>query len=223
MVSSLPFIAALIAAFAMSLAWKPPQTPYGEQGKSWFPGGSLGTRKPHISLIIALLLLLSIGVRSYVGVAGVQGCSKLPEVAFAIAGVAFAGKALGGILADRFGWINLSVSALVMSAPFLAFAGGYTVAVVVGMLFFQMTMAVTLAALAVLLPTKPAFAFGCASLAFVLGALPTFFDVHQALYSPAVIIVLVLGSAAALYAALRLLRGGKSEKGDRQSAGGGLG
>jgi hypothetical protein len=57
--------------------------------------------------------------------AGGQGrrirAAKETAVLFGVAAAAFAGKAFGGILSDRFGWIKISVGALLISAPLLAF------------------------------------------------------------------------------------------------------
>jgi FSR family fosmidomycin resistance protein-like MFS transporter len=117
---------------------------------------------------------------------------------------AFAGKLTGGFLADRFGWIDLSMVALLASAPLLAFGGNDFWLALPGMVIFQMTMPVTLAAMLRLMPARPAFGFGLLCVALVAGTLPAYLPGGwrpQGLP----LLFLVLGSAAVLYLALRLL------------------
>jgi hypothetical protein len=89
----------------------------------------------------------------------------------------------------------------------VAFGGSNSAAVTIGMWLFQMTMPVTLVALYALMPGRPAFAFGLTCLALILGGLPTFFRAIKAHYDSWAFLVLILISAAALYEALRRLRG----------------
>jgi FSR family fosmidomycin resistance protein-like MFS transporter len=151
------------------------------------------------------LLLCSVLVRSLVGFAGSYRCPKLPVVLLALSLGAFAGKAVGGALADRLGWIRTSVAALLLSAPLIAFGAERWLVVVTGMFLFQMTMPVTLTAVTLLHPGKPAFAFGLTCLALIAGAVPTFLPATQAIYGPWLFVGLVVLSAAVLYAGLRML------------------
>jgi MFS transporter, FSR family, fosmidomycin resistance protein len=151
------------------------------------------------------LLLCSVLVRSLVGFAGSYRCPKLPIVLLALSLAAFAGKAVGGALADRLGWIHTSVAALLLSAPLVAFGAERWLVVVAGMFLFQMTMPVTLTAVTLLHPGRPAFAFGLTCLALIAGAIPTFVPATQAIYGPGLFVGLIVLSAAALYAGLRML------------------
>ena len=215
-------VAALAAAFAVSFVWTPPKIPYGEEAPSSLPGSRVGARIAVPFVIIAVLLLFSIAIRGFVGFAGTYGASEMTVVLNAIVVANFAGKVMGGVLADRFGWIGVSVGALLISAPILAFAQANPLAVVVGILVFQMTMPVTLAALAGMLPRKPGLAFGLASTAFIAGpllfysllyreAMPQFFKPSETFHWVG-ILVLVFASAAVLYLALRFLRGSMAMK-----------
>ncbi len=114
------------------------------------------------------------------------------------------GKALGGVVADRLGWISPSVIALIASAPLLASTAFGWHGVVVGMLLFQTTQAVTLVAVVRLFPKNPAFAFGLVCLALVLGTLPDFWR-FTLLNNSYFVFGTVMLSAAALYAGLQLL------------------
>lgn len=149
------------------------------------------------------LCLVSVAVRSYVGFAAPHAAPKgfLLLVGLPLAG--FAGKLLGGLVADRLGRIPVAVGALVASAPLLGLGGREPVVLLAGLLVFQMTMPVTLLAVAEALPGRAAFAFGLPPLALIAGALPVFLGGDPA--AGATLVVLVLGSAAALWQALRLM------------------
>ncbi|HPM77311.1 MAG TPA: hypothetical protein PK961_09480 [bacterium] len=165
--------------------------------------------KPDIDkpLLIVLLLLFSIVVRSLVGKAGGYALPKETAVLFGVAAAAFAGKAFGGILSDRFGWIKISVGALLISAPLLAFGKVNVPMIVVGMFLFQMTMPVTLVAVYSLMPGRPGLAFGLNCLAYIAGFFATKIHGVRELYNPVVFLVLILLSATAVYLGLRPLQG----------------
>jgi FSR family fosmidomycin resistance protein-like MFS transporter len=155
--------------------------------------------------LIVALLLFSILVRSFVGMGGFQAVHKTPTIGFAIATAAFAGKALGGVVADRWGWMRTTVGALLISAPLIAFCTAHAMVMVGAMFLFQMTMPVTLAALTVVYPKRPAFAFGLACLALLAGVLPAFSQAVHAYYGNLRFLALILASAATLHVALRRL------------------
>jgi FSR family fosmidomycin resistance protein-like MFS transporter len=155
-------------------------------------------------LAVAILLCLSVAVRSLVGNVGCDACDKTLFLAVAVPAAGFAGKLAGGFLADRFGWIDLATVALLASAPLLAWSGGDLWLALPGLVLFQMTMPVTLAAMVRLMPARPALAFGVLSLALVAGALPTYLPDGWRPQGIAVL-GLVLGSALVLFVALRVL------------------
>jgi len=88
---------------------------------------------------------------------------------------AFAGKALGGILGDRFGAKTIGVSALLLSIPLLVFGKDIVLLSVAGILLFNMTMPITLCAVASKFPMNPGLAFGLTTLALLFGNMPAFF------------------------------------------------
>jgi FSR family fosmidomycin resistance protein-like MFS transporter len=191
-----PFLIVLAASFIYALFSSNPKLPYKERPKR------LDIEFPYL---IMALLLFSIAIRSMVGYAGGWACPKLTWVPAAFALAAFGGKAVGGIVSDRLGWIEASVGALLLSAPLIAFFGANPVVLVIGLFFFQMTMPVTLVALVSVLPGRPAFVFGIACLVLVLGALPTYYPQTRAFYSPYAFLMLILASAGAIFYSLRLL------------------
>jgi MFS transporter, FSR family, fosmidomycin resistance protein len=155
-------------------------------------------------LLVATLLSLSVAIRSLVGTVGCDACPRGLFLAIALPMTAFAGKCVGGFLADRFGWIDLSVTALLASAPLVGFGGGDFWLVLPGLLLFQMTMPVTLTAMFRLLPARPGFGFGLLCLALIAGALPAYLPGGWRPHGLS-LFVLVLGSVLVLYAALKIL------------------
>jgi len=192
-----PLLLALLAAFVVALFYDNPSIPAVRKPKP------LAVQWPFLAFG---LLLFSITIRSLVGMGGSYACPKATIISFGLVSAAFAGKALGGILADRLGWIETSVGALLLSAPLIAFGHDNSLLIISGMFFFQMTMPVTLVAVASILPGRPAFAFGMTCLALVLGAVPTFYRAVKNFYSPALFLMLIVLAAVAVYFGLRLLR-----------------
>ncbi|MBI4950706.1 MAG: hypothetical protein HY908_01615 [Myxococcales bacterium] len=210
-----PFVAALGVCLGVATVVQSPELPYAAAGTGTAPHTGSGPT-PHVgptepthaaAWLVFSLLCLSIAVRAFVGMGGAYACPKGSLVALGLPLAAFGGKALGGWLADRLGWVETGVGALVVSAPLIAFGGAHTEVVLAGLFFFQMTMPVTLAAAVRVTPARPGFAFGLTCLALVSGSIPSFLDETRTLYGPPLFLGLVLASAAALYAALRLLGG----------------
>ena len=167
------------------------------------PAGPSSRPLPEL-LVIAVLLSLSVAVRSLVGTVGCDGCPRSFFLLVAIPAAAFFGKLSGGFLADRLGWIDVSTVALVASAPLLAFSQGDLWIALPGLLIFQMTMPVTLVAMFRLMPGRPALGFGILCLALVGGTLPAYLPGGFRPQGIA-LLLLVLGSAVALFLALRML------------------
>jgi FSR family fosmidomycin resistance protein-like MFS transporter len=84
----------------------------------------------------------------------------------------FAGKAIGGVLADRFGWTRVAVGSLLVSTPLLVLGPKVAAVAILGMFLFNFTMPVTLVALSNLLPGRPGLSFGLTCMALLAGALP---------------------------------------------------
>ncbi|MDP8223715.1 MAG: hypothetical protein P9L99_10180 [Candidatus Lernaella stagnicola] len=194
-----PFLVLLAAGFAFAAVAKLPEIPYTRKTKL------LDVKMP---LLILFLLLFSVAVRALVGGAGSYDLPKtVKTVSFGLAAAAFAGKAMGGIISDRLGWIPVSVGALLISAPLIAFGGANPIVLTIGLFLFQMTMPVTLTACAAVLPGRPGFAFGLTCLALILGAVPTFYHAVKIHYGPGPFLGLILLSAASVGAGLWMLRG----------------
>lgn len=141
-------------------------------------------------------------VRSYVGMTLFfpwKGDGHWPLLmVLALAG----GKALGGLLADRFGVVRFSIISLIVAA--LCFLGStHPVLGVAAVLLFNMTMPLTLWATARLLPGAKGFSFGLLTFALFLGFLPVCLGAPQLLSGPVSCALACLFSLLLLYPGLR--------------------
>jgi MFS transporter, FSR family, fosmidomycin resistance protein len=195
-VTAWPFLVILGILLLALVLLQPPTMNYDE------PVHGSAVRLP---VLFGALLLFSIAVRSFAGFGAGFPYQSNHSVIFWLVLAAFAGKAFGGVLSDRFGWLAVSVSALVISIPLISFGWVNPVIAVCGMLLLQATMPVTLAALKELFPNQGAFTFGLASLALMIGAAPLFSGLKPVYGSWYLLMVLTTLSAASLYAALKLL------------------
>lgn len=153
--------------------------------------------------LVATALLVTVAVRSLVGFSVSFPWAAGWQQALLLTLAVFAGKALGGALGDRMGWRAVTVAGLMLSAPLLALGQGIPVLSVLGVLCFNLTMAITLAGLAAMLPGYEGLAFGLTTTAIVVGLTPAFIpEWKPVLGSPWAIAGFILLSAAALWAAL---------------------
>lgn len=153
---------------------------------------------------VILLLLVSVAIRSMVGMSLVLPWKSDPVLLVLLTSAVVLGKAFGGILGDRFGWTAVAVSGLALSAPLLAFFAPIPAAAIAGTFLFNLSMPVTLIGIAGMLPGKGGFAFGLTTLALILGAFPTFTPLRAWTGQPALVFAAVLVSVVALYVGLRL-------------------
>lgn len=124
----------------------------------------------------AVLMLTVVLLRSMVGMC-MQTPWKIGVFAIFSAVAAAAGKALGGILADRFGWKITGVGSLLAAAalfllPDVWFAG------VTAVLVFNMTMPITLGRAADSCAGFEGFSFGLLTFGLFLGYLPSAFGLQ---------------------------------------------
>ena len=139
------------------------------------PGGirrnELGKPRP----LLALLMLTVVIVRSLVGLS-MESPWKIGLFVIIGALAAAGGKALGGVMGDRFGSRIAGVVSLILAAalfllPHMGVAG------VLGVLFFNMTMPITLRRACDGLPGMEGFGFGLLTFGLFLGYLPSAFGI----------------------------------------------
>lgn len=157
---------------------------------------------------ILVLCFISIVIRSYVG--GITPIvwkttvflTVLPAIGACI------GKASGGYLADLFGAKNVGVVTLLASVPFLLLGSSKVIPCTIGIILFNMTMPVTLCAIANKLPKNPGLAFGVTTLCLLCGNVPTFYYVLSDILIKPVTVILTLVSAGCIHHAVTNQKGG---------------
>jgi len=132
--------------------------------------------RPELSFgAVVILSSVSIMIRSYAGVI-LPLAWKTTTFFFMLPAVgAFIGKASGGYLADRVGAKKIGVTSLLSAAVILTFGHTTPELYLMGIILFNMSMPITLCAVASCLPRNPGLAFGVTTLALLCGNVPTFF------------------------------------------------
>lgn len=156
------------------------------------------------TLLAIALLSLVVALRSYVGmVMAFPWKSEMLLLVLSILGV-FAGKALGGMVADRIGFRTTAIFSLIVAATLFVPSWEIPVMGLLGVLFFNFTMSITLASLANILPNAKGTAFGLASFSLAVGALPALAGFR--IEHPAMLSGISLVSALALGVGLTLVK-----------------
>jgi len=153
---------------------------------------------------ILFLVLLSISVRSLVGAVLVFPWKSEMILLIILTAAVVLGKSMGGILADKFGWMRIGIGSLLLSIPLLVFGANTPLLAIVGIFLFNITMPITLVVLSNILPGRPAYAFGLTCLALIFGVLPVFSSLKEFLGSGSIILLTVIISSVALYYGLSL-------------------
>ena len=120
---------------------------------------------------------------------------------FAFMGV---GKALGGILIDKIGIRKTIYISMLGAIPFLLSGNELMMVSLVGVMFFSMTMAITLAILVSTYRDNPGVAFGFTTVGLAIGAMPIFFFRITDLLLNDIIIVIM--SIMCLYILLKVTK-----------------
>ena len=156
------------------------------------------------TLLAIALLSFVVALRSYVGmVMAFPWKSEMLLLVLSILGV-FAGKALGGVVADRIGFRTTAIFSLIAAATLFVPSWEIPVLGLLGVFFFNFTMSITLASLANILPNAKGTAFGLASFSLAVGALPALAGFR--IEHPAMLSGISLVSALALGVGLTLVK-----------------
>ena len=156
------------------------------------------------TLLAIALLSLVVALRSYAGMAmAFPWKSEMLLLVLGVLGV-FAGKALGGMVADRIGFRTTAIFSLIVAATLFVPSWEIPVMGLLGVLFFNFTMSITLASLANILPNAKGTAFGLASFSLAVGALPALAGFR--IEHPAMLSGISLVSALALGVGLTLVK-----------------
>ena len=156
------------------------------------------------TLLAIALLSLVVALRSYVGmVMAFPWKSEVLLLGLSIFGV-FAGKALGGVVADRIGFRTTAIFSLIVAATLFVPSWEMPPMGLLAVFFFNFTMSITLASLANILPNAKGTAFGLASFSLAVGALPALAGFR--IEHPAMLSGISLVSALALGVGLTLVK-----------------
>ncbi len=158
---------------------------------------------PNIVILVAVLVVI---VRGYMGYGIPTSWNKTvlqTVVLFCTMGI---GKALGGILSDIFGIRKVAVISCLAAIPFLCFGDNNMFISLIGVMFFSMTMAITLGILVSKLKKKPGLAFGLTTIGLFLGTAPIFF-IKISMFSN--IILIIVASILCAIALGYILKGDK--------------
>ena len=156
------------------------------------------------TLLAIALLSLVVALRSYVGmVMAFPWKSEMLLLVLSILDV-FAGKALGGVVADRIGFRTTAIFSLIVAATLFVPSWEIPVMGLLGVFFFNFTMSITLASLANILPNAKGTAFGLASFSLAVGALPALAGFR--IEHPAMLSGISLVSALSLGVGLTLVK-----------------
>ncbi len=153
------------------------------------------------SLLLAVCCILVVVLRSFSGtVFSFPWSSGWLTLLLTVAVVL--GKAVGGILADRFGMQRTVLVSLTCSALLFLGANAVSVMGLLAVFLFNMTMPITLSLLAMQFPQAKGTAFGALTFAIFLGLLPSYFCNIRQFSQPAVYVVLAAASLVLLYVPL---------------------
>ena len=125
--------------------------------------------------LVILLAVIVVIVRGYMGYGIPTSWNKTTiqtVILFVFMGI---GKALGGILADMFGIRKVAIISVIVALPLILIGDRNMYISLLGVMFFSMTMSVTLAILVSVLPHNPGLAFGYTTIGLFLGTAPMFF------------------------------------------------
>lgn len=161
---------------------------------------------PHVNLneiLIIVCLITTVVIRSYVGlILSFEWKSKFILALISILAVVF-GKMLGGIIGDKIGFLKISVISLVFSAICFIFSFNNSILGILAILFFNMTMPITLTALSNILNNNKGMAFGLLTLALFIGAFPTFFGYNKFIFNPIGLFSITIISAIILFIGIK--------------------
>ncbi len=166
---------------------------------------TLKFEKPKISVVLAVsFFMLTIVIRSLLGMIMNFSWKEVPVIGFLSVMAVVMGKALGGFLGDKFGYLKTAMISLGISLVCFVIGFDYPITGIIGILCFNMTMPLTLAAIANVSGEKYGFAFGLTTFALAIGFIPVVFGANS-LFTPAFLFVFVSVSLFLIYAGYRVL------------------
>lgn len=139
-------------------------------------------------VLIIILMVFVVMVRSYMGYGIPTSWNKTYFQTFMLYASMGIGKCLGGIVADKIGVKKTALLSTILALPFLLFGNEHMLISLIGVMFFSMTMSITLAVLVSILQKTPGLAFGLTKIGLFLGVVPVFFFKFTSLLDNGIII-----------------------------------
>ena len=205
-VSAVPPLAIVLFAFtAMPFVFTARADRMRTDAQSDVPCAAFRCSDPDRSAVwVIVLAVFVVIVRGYMGYGIPTSWIKTTAQTVLLYVTMGLGKALGGILADRFGVRRTALFSAAAAVPFLLCGDRVMLVSLVGVMLFSMTMSVTLGLLVSVLPASPGLAFGLTTIGLFIGTVPTFFVRFTTLQANCIIIaVLSAVCLAAMHAILR--------------------
>jgi len=217
----LPFLIAILAFVFVIQAWPIPSVERclaceAEAVSTHRPSLSRPAKEPifesHDWIMIGLLT--AVALRSLLWTSfQLAGAGQITAL-IALGVAAGIGKLIGGFAAERLGYRRWTLLSLLIAAPLLAFAGKKLALLLPGVALLQSSIPCSIAAMARLLPARPATATGLVlGLAVALGGLPTLLAIPPTL-TPAIALVVILVAAVGFWFTIGPLVG----RGSRRAA-----
>ncbi len=161
-----------------------------------------------VGWLTVVLLAATVVLRAYVGAVMTYPWKVDAGLAWCALAAVVGGKAAGGVVSDRLGASATAVLSLGAAAPLFLLSWENAAAGLGATFLFNFTMAITLTALARLMPEARGLAFGVASFSLAIGALPVLLGF--VVTGPQVLCGLSLASLVLLASALLLSHWGQS-------------
>ncbi len=140
---------------------------------------------------VIFLAVLIVAVRGYMGYGIPTSWNKTVFQSVMLYVAMGVGKAAGGILADRFGVKKTAMVSAAAALPFLFLGDNLMLVSLIGVMFFSMTMSITLALLVSVLQKTPGLAFGFTTIGLFLGTAPIFFFKFTTTLSNCIVIAIL--------------------------------
>lgn len=173
-------------------------------------GYSYTIPKRLVGYVIAAAFLI-VTVRAYIGYGIPTSWKKTMTEAVLLYVFMGTGKALGGILSDAIGIRKTAFISIIGSIPFLVFGDHLMFVSLIGIMFFSMTMAITLGMLLSVLRFSPGAAFGVTTIGLFVGtALSVFLKTDSIMMN---CVIIVIASAVCFLLAHSVLIPEKEGKG----------
>lgn len=153
------------------------------------------------SVLLAFCSIAVVVIRSFAGNVFIFPWSK-GWLAFIMTAGVVLGKALGGIIADKFGIRRTVLASLSICTILLAGANASAVMGITGVFLFNMTMPITLSLLAMQFPKAKGAVFGALTFAIFAGLIPSYFCDISKFAKPYVYVILSAFSLLLLYVPL---------------------